>query len=128
MHAPGVSPHLLAPTDSKQMLDNGKGTAMVDRTDTAGWIHDPTGSHQLRCHDGVAFTQHVSDGEVAVDAAPVGHPLSGSERAVDELAFADTSLPCSSQPGSSAPVTDVQPKSDGPVWASIGPAAPSGPG
>jgi hypothetical protein len=47
-------------------------TRVADRIDTLGWGQDPTGTHQLRYHDGTAYTQYVfDDGVVGVDLSPV---------------------------------------------------------
>jgi hypothetical protein len=44
---------------------------MVSQSNTVGWSEDPSRRHQLRYHDGVAYTQYVCDyGVVAVDTAP----------------------------------------------------------
>lgn len=37
---------------------------MPDQSHSAGWAQDPTGAHQLRYHDGIAFTQLVCDNGV----------------------------------------------------------------
>jgi len=51
-----------------------------------GWHPDPSGAHELRYFDGVAWTDHVSDrGAVGVDPLRGGPPASGVDRAFEGL-------------------------------------------
>src|SRR5829696_1581368 len=41
----------------------------------AGWLPDPTGTHQVRYWDGASWTEHVSDGgTTGVDPLPADAP------------------------------------------------------
>jgi len=56
---------------------------MAHRSDVAGWIQDPSGRHQLRYHDGIAFTPYVSDyGAVSLDTGTGSHLPSGPPSAL----------------------------------------------
>ena len=46
---------------------------IADRQPSAGWLGDPTGVHQWRYWDGLAWTEHVSDnGNVTSDPLSAG--------------------------------------------------------
>ena len=50
----------------------------------ANWYADPTGRHQLRYHDGIAWTEHVSDnGQQSTDPAEATTPVAATTSAVD---------------------------------------------
>ena len=47
---------------------------MAGPTDNSGWLADPTGRHELRFHDGAAFTSYVSDQGVVTSDGPAPPP------------------------------------------------------
>ncbi len=95
------------------------GHEMTLGTDASGWVQDPTGRHELRYHDGLAFTRYVSDsGAVSVDTSSEGMPTSDDPAPVPAIA-----APGSLQPRAVTPAPTVPTYTDGYVW----PATPYAP-